>query len=153
MGGKVEKGPSGLSVQGSQGLCSVEGSSMQPTLFPGDEVIVDLERRSFRRGDLIVFRAADQLVVHRVIRPEPRLLTSGDNAPSVDEPVSLDSVVGRVSLVRRDSRPLSMLSARQRLTNWLLGWTFYLGRRSPRWRRAATILARLSAREAPGREH
>jgi signal peptidase I len=81
----------------------VQGSSMLPTLRPGDEI----ELRStlaaeIRCGDIVAFRQGERLFVHRVIgRDRDRLLTRGDALRHADVPVSSDQLLGVVVSVLR----------------------------------------------------
>lgn len=78
----------------------VQGSSMLPTLRPGDRVLAVRGKRA-RPGQLVVVpdpRSADRLLVKRLVRMElGRGVVSGDNAES-----STDSAVfGPVSITAR----------------------------------------------------
>jgi hypothetical protein len=87
---------------GREGQVRVQGESMLPTLRPGQLLAVDFAPAPAARGDLLVFRQGDLLLVHRVLgsaRPldgRPRLRTRGDGAPQLDPAVDLDRVMGRV---------------------------------------------------------
>jgi signal peptidase I len=81
----------------------VQGSSMLPTLRPGDEV----ELRStpaveIKCGDIVAFGQGERLFVHRVIgRDRDGLLTQGDALRHTDAPVSSDQLLGVVFSVLR----------------------------------------------------
>lgn len=94
---------------------------MLPTLRPGDEVVVDLEARGFRCGDLIVVQGGQTLIAHRVIEVDPALRTRGDNAPEADAPVALEQVMGPVIELRRTGRAYPYRTLRRRLADRLLG--------------------------------
>jgi len=87
---------------GREGQVRVAGESMLPTLRPGQLLRVDFAPGPAARGDLLVFRQGDLILVHRVLgsaRPlegRPRLRTRGDGAPVLDPAVDLDRVLGRV---------------------------------------------------------
>jgi hypothetical protein len=87
---------------GREGQVRVQGESMRPTLRPGQLLAVDFAPGPAARGDLLVFRQGDLLLVHRVLgsaRPlegRPRLRTRGDGVPVLDPAVDLDRVLGRV---------------------------------------------------------
>lgn len=96
-----------LGEAGIRGVICVQGGSMLPTLDPGAEVEVEFAPPQVRFGDLLVFRQADYLVVHRClgrgrrrdgIRP---LRCRGDGAPALDPPVAPGGVIARVLAVRR----------------------------------------------------
>ena len=50
---------------GRPGTLPIHGRSMEPTLPDGSQIVVDFSDRSFRRGDLVVFRQSREVVVHR----------------------------------------------------------------------------------------
>ncbi len=125
-----------------QGLATIEGTSMLPTLRPGDEVVVDLQARRFRCGDVIVVRSDETLIVHRVIEVGPALRTRGDNAPEADAPVALEQVMGPVIELRRTGRAYPYRTLRRRVADRVLG---ELSRRSlgrPRIGRLFRLLLR-----------
>jgi hypothetical protein len=76
---------------------------MSPTFE--DPARVWIERsRSVRFGDVLVYRSADMIVVHRVVTLIPRLSfrTKGDGLPHVDlGRVTRDAVLGRVVEIQR----------------------------------------------------
>ncbi len=65
------------------------GVSMNPVLYAGDIVeLVETERSSIQSGDIIVFPADNgKMIIHRVVRIEPELVTRGDNCSHDDSPV------------------------------------------------------------------
>ena len=59
-----------------------------------------------RVGDVLVFRAADAYVAHRVLRRfDGSYVTSGDAFPEVVEHVDSGDVLGRVTAVLSDASP------------------------------------------------
>lgn len=84
---------------------------MWPTLRSGDFVHWETLQRPPRRGDVLVFRGAQALVVHRVISTQP-LRLRGDNCLASDPPLTGDAILGRVVAVER---------AGKRLSRWDLG--------------------------------
>jgi hypothetical protein len=93
---------------GVRGTLQVRGESMTPTLRPGDLVAVDFSQTSLRRGDVLVFRQADYLTVHRLLGTarlpdgSPCLRTRGDGRNRLDPPLDRSRVHGRVFAVLRD---------------------------------------------------
>ncbi|MEZ0495026.1 helix-turn-helix transcriptional regulator [Sphingomonas sp. IW22] len=86
-------------------MIRVAGESMQPTLHPGDEILVDSARASVPAGGAVfVLRLDDVLMVKRVRPGGGRLLITSDNdaAPSPG-PVEAERVrvIGRVVWVSR----------------------------------------------------
>ncbi len=96
---------------GKQSLIPITGRSMLPLLRPGDHVTVEHGCLKIKRGEIIVFRQENKLVVHRVIRfddtPNERVfVTKGDNVFYFDSPVAESQLVGRVSIVQRGEQRL-----------------------------------------------
>jgi signal peptidase I len=125
-----------------RGHSTIEGDSMRPTLRPGDEVVVDLEPRKVRCGDLVALREGEQLVVHRVIERGPPVITRGDNSPRIDEPLAPGQLLGLVVEIRRDQRRISCTGPFRRLLNGVLGRLSRLSFRHRRLRRVFRVLAR-----------
>ena len=98
------------------------GSSMEPTLKPGDRLdTVPYDRQKIRRGDVVVFIApADgSKVVHRVVSADSKgIRTRGDNCNRIDPWVlSPDQILGRVISVHRRNK-------RRRILGGYLGRVF-----------------------------
>ena len=92
---------------GRRGILPMRGESMRPTLRPGERVLVEFEALRLERGDLVLYRQVDYLVVHRVLGPasrdlEPTLRTRGDGASSLDPPLERSRIRGRVTAIERD---------------------------------------------------
>lgn len=89
-----------LHCKAPRGNIPVEGTSMLPVLRPGMLLHVDFAPGEPRRGDLLLFRQGDNLVVHRVVgRTRDVLKTRGDGRPTLDPPVARADVLGRVDLI------------------------------------------------------
>jgi hypothetical protein len=122
----------------------VVGSSMLPTLWPGDLISVsDREVDRALPGDLVVFRLGDRLVTHRVVEvrktksevrspksviqirsPESPLefVTRGDALSANDPPVSSQDLLGRVVAVERGvRRHAPRQSPAGRVMSWIFG--------------------------------
>ena len=85
----------------------VTGSSMLPSVWPGDELVIrGWLMRETRTGDIAVFTREGRLFAHRVVAREgPYLVTRGDSVPTRDEPVSEAELLGvAVSVVRGGQR-------------------------------------------------
>ena len=109
---------------GRRGILSMVGESMRPTLAPGERVLVEFETRRLERGDLVLYRQVDYLVVHRVLGPasrdvEPALRTRGDGASSLDPPLDPSRIRGRVRAIERDGTWYLLDSGAARA--WALG--------------------------------
>lgn len=110
---------------GCQQWIRLAGQSMLPLLREGDQLLVAHSCEKLRQGDLVVFRRAGKLVVHRVIRFNLGVtgripITKGDNVPHYDAPVQADELVGRVVQVRRGARLLSLDNRVWRVSGWLI---------------------------------
>ena len=92
----------------------VFGSSMRPWLRPGDLLLICRENPlRVRPGQIVLFRRAGGLFVHRVIRKswqrgQPVLVTKGDAFREEDPPLSSCEFLGRVARVIRASREINL---------------------------------------------
>jgi hypothetical protein len=101
----------------------VTSDSMRPTLPPGASVRVDPAARAPRRGDLVVFRQADYLVVHRFLGTAGAYLRArGDAARPLDPPVPPEHVLGVVVAVRRGGEWRSLRGGLPRAYGEALAW-------------------------------
>ena len=95
-----------LGRAGGHGRVRVQGASMMPTLEAGQTLAVEFSPARIGRGDLLVFRQANYLVVHRLLGrtrfPDgrPSLRTRGDGKIGLDPHVAPDRVLGRVTAVQ-----------------------------------------------------
>lgn len=75
---------------------------MLPTLGDGQRIAVELGSAPPERGDLLLYRQLDYLVVHRMLGSArlagggPGLRTRGDGKPGLDPPLDPKRVLGRV---------------------------------------------------------
>jgi len=91
----------------------VQGSSMLPSIRPGDEIeLRPVAPQAIEIGDVVAYRRADRLFVHRVVarNSQRELVTRGDTLPQADAPVSESELLGAVSAVRRNGRNVSLQS-------------------------------------------
>lgn len=118
----------------------VTGSSMLPSIWPGD--VLTIRRRLLnetRTGDIAVFTRHDRLFAHRVVgRAGRHLLTQGDTVPLQDAPVSETELLGVVLSVTRRGKSARLPADRSRAGRLVAG----LVRRSSRVNR---ILQRLGS--------
>ena len=114
----------------------IVGTSMLPTLAPGDIVLVR-PCRSLRPGDVVTFVLAGRLITHRLVRvTDEGLVCRGDNRLRPDPRVAADALIGRVAEVvgrPAPNRAAEFLHVRAR-------W---------RWRGAAARLARAARSSRP----
>jgi hypothetical protein len=85
------------------------GSSMNPTLKPGDRLqITPYDGKEIRRGDVIVFSPPGESskIIHRVASVDSKgIKTKGDNNNGVDEwNLGPDNIIGRVISAQRGDR-------------------------------------------------
>ena len=115
-----------------QSWIPISGPSMQPALQDCDLVQVQHGPVRLRRGDIIVFRSENIIVVHRILRIYQQggnihYLTKGDNSNNPDALVASAQVIGRVDAISRDGRHMSLQCFPLRARNWLIGtsaWIF-----------------------------
>lgn len=109
---------------GNEVRVRVAGSSMVPTLWPGDELRVrarGLAKPS--RGDLLLFVRDGRLCTHRLVdrldhAGAAQLITRGDAAPQCDPPVAASEILGTVASITRGGQeiPIASSSARTLLS-------------------------------------
>ena len=88
----------------------VTGSSMLPSIRPGDTLLVErAKRETISTGDIILFGRDRRLFAHRVIKclDDSRLLTRGDANAVPDALVNQEELLGRVSYIVRDGRAVA----------------------------------------------
>src|SRR5205823_1445290 len=91
---------------GSARIC-VQGSSMLPSIRPGDQIELHSTPLSeIKQGDIVAHRRDDRLFVHRVIGKDAagQLLTRGDTLPQADASVSESELLGSVTGVFRGEK-------------------------------------------------
>ena len=105
----------------------VRGDSMHPFLYPGDMLfILHSSCEDAAPGELIAFRPAKTLIVHRLLRvitdgDSRFFLCKGDNCRRPDPLVSADRVVGRARVIIRGKSEIKL--------------------ESPSWRTASRVIA------------
>ena len=86
-----------------------QGTSMQPFLLDGDELIVDTSAAVlYSVGDIVLYRSPlfTQPVAHRVVGrgDAPKMfVVRADADPTTTETVPQESIIGRVDFLKRDS--------------------------------------------------
>lgn len=101
----------------------VTGLSMLPAVWPGDVLAVSkCSPEPIEPGQIVLYRRNGKLTAHRVVQvAHDHLLTRGDCVPSLDAPVPLSAMVGRVTAVRRNGRAVKLQpSPWQRTAAWFL---------------------------------
>ncbi len=128
------------------------GRSMLPALHPDDEALFAPLDAPPRPGEILLFRAGDRLVAHRLlaVAADGRLCLRGDFMAADDPMLPADDVLGRLIAVRRHGRELR--ADRGRLALYAALWP-RLHRRAPlaarMLRLAARVANRLAARLTP----
>lgn len=93
---------------GGNHVLPMQGASMLPTVKDGQRVAISLSTDELARGDLLLFRQVDYLVVHRLLGNttgpdgEPRLRTRGDGKTALDPPLDPALVRGVVVAIEDD---------------------------------------------------
>ena len=116
---KCELASEVLRSSGRLRLC-VTGWSMLPTIWPGDTLEIEkTDCASVSAGDVVLFHRDRRLFVHRVVRYDAKAIaTRGDALDALDETITDKELLGRVSLIVRDTKsiqPSASLSVRQRV--------------------------------------
>jgi signal peptidase I len=106
----------------------VFGTSMLPTVWPGDVLIFEPCRADdLRPCEIILYQRDERLIVHRLVGisrngDQLALLTRGDGQRHSDLPVLEEAVLGRAILIQREGRAPCPLPARQSLLQRLFSW-------------------------------
>ena len=89
-----------ISTVGGYGMLEVVSGSMEPTIKVGDIIVIDVEDKDYKIGDIITFRDINgSFVTHRIISIEDNVMvTQGDANDSVDEEMSVSSIVGKYTM-------------------------------------------------------
>jgi len=111
-------------------LC-VSGTSMLPTLWPGDVVVVHrVDEAILQRGDVLLLQRGHRLFCHRLVRwvehdGRRHLCTRGDFLSSDDPLFPPDNLLGRVELPHRRalaSLVAPLLRAMARISQRPIAW-------------------------------
>ena len=116
----------------------VAGSSMLPTLWPGDFLSFEsAPAQPIRPGMIVLVQLDDRFVIHRVMRCEGNeFVTRGDAMVQSDTPARRSDILGSLTCISRGSKTLtatSKISGRQRVLGWLLCRCSLLHRLALRW--------------------
>lgn len=84
----------------------VHGHSMRPTICSGDAVVLGPIRDPVHFGDILLCRRADgsnACYIHRAVWPcrDGRWRTKGDALKSLDPPIPVENLIGRVEIIER----------------------------------------------------
>ena len=85
-----------------QAEISVTGTSMNPTLFEGDKVIIE-KCNEYRIGDILVFNYKNEgILIHRFLNCDGRYFCKGDNAFRLED-IEYNQIIGKAVLVNNTS--------------------------------------------------
>jgi hypothetical protein len=112
-------------VSGSAIRLQALGTSMLPTIWPGDVLGIEPRLRcELVPGDIVLVARQRRFFVHRLIeKHNAGWITRGDSLPGNDEPADEGQVLGRVSVIHRKTgavAPRSQLSLFARAVGWVL---------------------------------
>lgn len=85
------------------------GTSMLPAVWPGDMVTVRCcSHNDLRPGQILMYRGEGIVTAHRLLQIRRRqLILRGDSLPCCDPPVDVERVLGKVTAISREGRPVS----------------------------------------------
>jgi hypothetical protein len=89
----------------------VQGSSMLPSIRPGDEVeLQPIPFHGIEAGEVIAYRRADRLFIHRVIGKDPlnNPITRGDTLRQAEAPVLESELLGSVRAIFRAGEKIDL---------------------------------------------
>jgi hypothetical protein len=107
------------------------GTSMLPSIWPGDVLVIESTvDTELLPGDIVLVARDDRFFVHRLIkRHGSRWITRGDAVPQNDPAARASELLGRVSAVHRKHRiviPKRRISLTARTLAWLFcHWNFF----------------------------
>jgi hypothetical protein len=118
--------------EGEAVLVPTRGSSMSPLISDGCRLKVEpVAPHSLRLGDIILYRAGENLVAHRLVGKrgegqDLRLLSKGDAFPwQAREKVAPEQIIGRVTAVRRrKGREIRIEAGWGRILSLVLAFTW-----------------------------
>ncbi len=95
------------------------GFSMWPFMRQGEKLVIKkVPADDLRVGDIILYRANNQLVCHRLVKKNRDFLyTRGDNSLSSPEVITQEIFIGKVVGIIRNNRMISLTGWRNRLIN------------------------------------
>jgi hypothetical protein len=98
---------------------SFGGTSMLPTIAPGQRVVVECGSEP-AIGDVVIFRQNDQVMVHRLAAQAGTwLMTWGDANWLPDEPVEVSQLIGVIRGVAPGPRSLTRMMLPRFFATWL----------------------------------
>jgi hypothetical protein len=104
------------------------GSSMVPTIFPGDILFVERDPLArLRPGHVVLASRGGRFFAHRVVRltalgGSPRVITRGDALPGDDPAYFREEVLGRVTAVLRGRKQIELEGEDKRKGRRIFRW-------------------------------
>ena len=78
---------------------NINGDSMAPTIEPNQQITIK-SAESIELGNVVCFFNNDSCIAHRVVRIcGDAITTKGDNGVRLDEPITREQVIGKVSVL------------------------------------------------------
>ena len=75
----------------------VASGSMMPTLEINDVILVKITKDNIKENDIIAFNSENSIITHRVLFIDNNsIVVKGDNNNTVDKPIVVDQVIGKV---------------------------------------------------------
>ena len=105
-----------------------EGSSMWPTIRPGEAITVEpATATDVKLKDIVLYRTGRRVIGHRVVRIETRngervLLARGDAGRGAGEPVAVQQILGKVVAVEREGCKIDLESMRAKMKHSIRAW-------------------------------
>ena len=95
------------------------GGSMKPFIWPGDTVDIDPSQDcTLKFGDIVLYKTSVKkdraaTIIHRVVKiyhenGEPRIVTRGDASSKMDDPVTSEQVLGKVTAIQKGKLTLRL---------------------------------------------
>jgi len=95
-------------LSGGSARLRVTGSSMLPTIWPGDVAVLErVTPANLGAGDVILFQQNARLFLHRIVAlgsAANEFVTRGDAMPQADPVVRADQILARVTAVERERK-------------------------------------------------
>ena len=90
----------------------VISGSMEPEISVDDMIIIK-EDKKYKEEDIITYKSTNSLVTHRIVKMEEELIyTKGDSNNTLDEPIKLEQIKGKVvHIVKGFGRALSFITS------------------------------------------
>lgn len=76
---------------------SIASGSMEPSLYVNDVILVKINEKDIKKGDIITYAKNKEIITHRVISINNDSLTvKGDANNTIDDPIESSQVIGKV---------------------------------------------------------